>query len=348
MSTAPLITTVIPTYRRPQLLRRAIDSALAQRHPHLRVCVYDNASGDETEAVVREIAQRDPRVTYHRHPQNIGAYANFRYAMEHVETPYFSLLSDDDLLLDGFYERALHDLERHPDAMFWAGAAISMSPDGEVYGAGIDDWPRTGLLAPPDGALAMARGAQLCWTGIAFRREVVTDVGLLDEAIGGPADFDYLLRAASKHPYVASTHPAAIFLLNPDSFSATMPLSAFWPGWHRLIEKAATWEHLDAATRRAIGEALEAKARRMLFRRAAAALAERNLRFASNAEAVLRDHYRDRTRAALLDSIGTMCAHSGIAQNAYTQAYRFAERMILSRRGEARAKYQKYAELLRR
>ncbi|MCR4298181.1 MAG: glycosyltransferase, partial [Gallionella sp.] len=101
----PVITTIIPTYRRPVLLRRAILSALHQTYPHVRVCVYDNASGDETESVVdetesvvKEIARHDPRVKYHRHPRNIGSYNNFNYGIREVETEFFSLLSDDDVL----------------------------------------------------------------------------------------------------------------------------------------------------------------------------------------------------------------------------------------------------------
>src|SRR4051794_28458036 len=86
---APLITAIIPTYRRPLLLRRAIRSVLDQTYPNLLVCVYDNASGDETASVVRALAREDPRVRYHCHPENIGMSANFAYAMERVETPYF-------------------------------------------------------------------------------------------------------------------------------------------------------------------------------------------------------------------------------------------------------------------
>src|SRR5438105_3287010 len=63
---------VIPTYRRPGLLRRAVRSALAQTHSDLEVWVYDNASGDETEAVVAELAAVDARLHYHRHQHNLG------------------------------------------------------------------------------------------------------------------------------------------------------------------------------------------------------------------------------------------------------------------------------------
>ena len=86
---APIITTILPTFRRPRLLRRAIRSALNQTYPHLEVRVYDNASGDETPEVVAELARQDARVKYHCHPTNIGAARNFLYGMERVDTPFF-------------------------------------------------------------------------------------------------------------------------------------------------------------------------------------------------------------------------------------------------------------------
>ncbi len=55
MSFEPRITTVIPTYRRPLLLRRAVLSVLKQSHPHFIVHILDNASGDDTEQVAREL-----------------------------------------------------------------------------------------------------------------------------------------------------------------------------------------------------------------------------------------------------------------------------------------------------
>jgi glycosyltransferase involved in cell wall biosynthesis len=58
-------------------------SVFAQTYPHFQVCVNDNASGDETATVVRELAKADPRVKYYCHPENIGVFKNFVYGMEH-------------------------------------------------------------------------------------------------------------------------------------------------------------------------------------------------------------------------------------------------------------------------
>ena len=67
MIAQPLITTIIPTYRRSEKLKRAIQSVLAQTYPHFQICVYDNASGDETADVVAALAKEDSRVQYFCH-----------------------------------------------------------------------------------------------------------------------------------------------------------------------------------------------------------------------------------------------------------------------------------------
>ena len=101
-SNPPIVTTVIPTFRRPHLVRRAIWSALGQSYPHVRVLVADNASGDNTAEAVAEIYGHDSRVAYYCHPKNIGSYPNFNFGIQQVETPFFSLLSDDDALAPDF------------------------------------------------------------------------------------------------------------------------------------------------------------------------------------------------------------------------------------------------------
>jgi glycosyltransferase involved in cell wall biosynthesis len=122
------ITTIIPTFRRPHLVGRAICSVLSQNYEKFEVRVLDNASGDETGEVVKRIASGDPRVTYHCHPFDIGPWRNFKYGLDSVETPFFNLLSDDDALLPGFFTAALDSLERHPQAGMFAGATVRVGP----------------------------------------------------------------------------------------------------------------------------------------------------------------------------------------------------------------------------
>ena len=84
---SPLITAVVPTFNRSKLLRRAIVSILDQQDVPLQVCVFDNASDDDTSAVVAALSAKDDRILYHRHPQNIGSMANFEFGLRRVRTP---------------------------------------------------------------------------------------------------------------------------------------------------------------------------------------------------------------------------------------------------------------------
>ena len=112
------VTALIVTYRRPEFLRRAILSVLGQTYSNLQLKIFDDASDDETKNVVNSFIKDDERIKYHCHQNNIGRLSNFRYAFESVDTPYFSILSDDDCLSVNLYEDAVEILDNNPDVMF--------------------------------------------------------------------------------------------------------------------------------------------------------------------------------------------------------------------------------------
>src|SRR5579864_2555665 len=155
MADSTLITTIIPTYRRPAMVRRAIQSVLRQTYPHFALHVYDNASGDETAEVVAELAAQDSRVNYFCHKENIGPVLNFQFGLERISTPYFSVLSDDDVLLPHFYEVVLRGFDQYPEIGFSAGSAIHMTDQGRVYHVPLDSWEREGLYKSSEGVLHM-------------------------------------------------------------------------------------------------------------------------------------------------------------------------------------------------
>lgn len=336
---SPLITTVIPTYRRPRLLRRAVESALAQEEVALRVQVFDNASSDETGAVIAAIAAQDPRLRYHCHASNIGGAANFEFGLRSVDTPFFSILSDDDYLLSGFYARALQDLDANPTAMFWAGITLSVDEQGRIWDARQVRWAREGLYVPPEGLLPMVHGMAPVWTGIVFRREVLEQLGFPDQEALGPSDFDFILRVAIRHPFILRKHPAAVFTLNSASFSNTQPLSAFWPGWQKMFRNLESNTALAGNAREQLLRALHADAERMLFRRAANALAKGRYDFSRDAAEALRVEYRRSLRAAALDTLTHALERLPVLQHIYAWCYRWAERQLVRSRSNLEPRY---------
>lgn len=251
----PLITTIIPTYKRPHLLKRALSSALNQTYRQIQVIVYDNASGDETKEVIDEFIKKDPRIKYHCHPHNIGMMGNYQYALKEVQTPYFSLLSDDDVILPWFYEEALSKLQNCPEAAFFAGSTIIMSEKGKVIRVPLELWKRDGWFSSEEGLLEMI-GKYPVPTGILFRRQVI-DAVPIDMENNLTWDCDFLVQIAARFPFVTSNHPCSIFLHHEASYSNIQSFDPWKNAFTRVSERLDLLTPLSVAIKRAACEAIK-------------------------------------------------------------------------------------------
>jgi glycosyltransferase involved in cell wall biosynthesis len=238
----PFITTIIPTYKRPKLLKRAIISALNQTYTSIKVRVYDDASDDETEEIVREYIEKDNRVIYHRHKQNIGLLQNYRYSLSELKTDYFSFLSDDDVLFPWFYEESLQKLKQFPECAFSAGSAIIMSEEGKVVRVPHDLWKQEGLFVPPEGLLEMISKYPIP-SCILFHKKIMDIVSIdIDNSLTW--DWDFLLQVAARYPFYISKRPCGIYL-HHSSYSNSKSFEEWNFSFTRVIERINLNLHLD-------------------------------------------------------------------------------------------------------
>ncbi|MHB8466946.1 MAG: glycosyltransferase family 2 protein [Acidimicrobiales bacterium] len=121
---------VVPTYQRSHLILRSIDSVLAQTHATLEVIVVDDASTDDTEAVVRAIA--DPRVRYIRldHNSERGRARNVGTAAARGD--YVCYLDSDDVYYPHHLATAEELIRGHQNPPWLHLGYELLGPDGEV------------------------------------------------------------------------------------------------------------------------------------------------------------------------------------------------------------------------
>ena len=107
--TRPLLTIAIPTYKRAECLRELLSSLADQlkNEPRVELIISDNASPDETPAVVQEFVADGLHVRYIRNRQNIGPDANFLQCFEQACGKYVWLFSDDDMIVPGGVAKVL-------------------------------------------------------------------------------------------------------------------------------------------------------------------------------------------------------------------------------------------------
>lgn len=98
----------VVTYRRPQWLRRALLSLIAQTHGNWTAIVMDDSPDREAEAVVRDLA--DPRINYRANARRLGAAGNLDQAFATGPISGGShafILEDDNWLSPTFIEQNL-------------------------------------------------------------------------------------------------------------------------------------------------------------------------------------------------------------------------------------------------
>jgi hypothetical protein len=131
------------TYRRHNLLPRAVECLLQQTHVNW-ICELHNDDPDDTfpEQLVSQI--NDPRIKYVRHTKNLGAVGSFNLAFQPVNEPYVSILEDDNWWEPDFLSVMIQIMENHPRAyVAWSNMWFSREmPDG-TWQREDTIWPTT-------------------------------------------------------------------------------------------------------------------------------------------------------------------------------------------------------------
>lgn len=187
------ITVCIPTYNRAHFLSQALhglcDQGLA-RHEYV-VAISDNCSTDQTVDVVEEF-QDELQIVYHRNPETMGVRENWSVVAALCETPYLSLLPDDDLLAPGQLGRALSVFDAHEGAVLVSSLTVKErypgDPKAGVRGMFLRATAQTSFSEPyvwdTTEWLALSLiGVPLSVVGSVFRYETLRDCKLLQRRL---------------------------------------------------------------------------------------------------------------------------------------------------------------------
>ena len=110
---APLVSIIIPSYNRADLLPRAVESVLRQTHANVEVIVVDDGSRDATGAYLASLAH-EPRLVSYVHTTNHGQNAALNTGLVFAHGDYIGFCDSDDELLPTFVARFLERFEADP------------------------------------------------------------------------------------------------------------------------------------------------------------------------------------------------------------------------------------------
>ena len=191
-----LVSVIIPTFNRYQVLKRAILSVVNQDYKNIEIVIVNDASVDATSNIVKSIG--DPRIKYVIHEKNKGLAAARNTGIRNSRGEYITFLDDDDEWAKEKISLQLKVFRNNKTAglVFTSGYSEyendfiieKNTASGFVYNPGVDNFfPLRILVSPPSS-----------WM---LSKQVVEEVGYFDESMyNNWDDGDYLVRTALKYP----------------------------------------------------------------------------------------------------------------------------------------------------
>jgi len=185
----PLYSIIIPTYKRAELLRRALDSIEQQTFQDFEVIVIDNRSEDHTREVIASFD--DSRITVLEIDNGGIIAASRNLGISRARGEWICFLDSDDW----WYPKKLETVRR-----FLSGSDI-IYHDLDVHDSnGKRHWKKVKgkHLSPPVFSNLMKSGNVMVTSSVVVRKQILEQVGGLDEdaAIVAAEDYDLCLRIA--------------------------------------------------------------------------------------------------------------------------------------------------------
>jgi len=173
------ISCITPTYNRSTLLKKAIESTLAQTYQNWEMIIVDDNSIDDTEKVVLTYTEKDKRIKYFKNPGK-GANAARNYGIKQSKGYYIVFLDDDD-------EHLPHRFQSQLNAAKKSGSNFILS--------GYQTQDNTGKILSKNNMGLWAKGAGI---GIRWfiKRELVIRAGLFDENMPSMQEVELSYRLA--------------------------------------------------------------------------------------------------------------------------------------------------------
>lgn len=92
-----LVSVITPNYNCGRFIAQTVESVLAQTYAHWELLIQDDCSTDDSVALARQYAARDPRIKIEVNPRNCGAALTRNRALARARGRWIAFLDSDDL-----------------------------------------------------------------------------------------------------------------------------------------------------------------------------------------------------------------------------------------------------------
>jgi glycosyltransferase involved in cell wall biosynthesis len=200
------VSVVVPNFNHGRHLVACIGALLAQRRPPDEIILIDDASTDDSLAIIRLLARDEPRIRILANQENRGVVASVNIGLDAATGEFIAFTAADDITDADYLADALNCLKRHPEAaLFCAEAAVI-----EVGSRAVKESHRPAVrpceaeryFSPDEtGELLRFNDHFIVTLTAVYRRDLLLAIGGFDPALGSTSDGYAAKLLALKHGF---------------------------------------------------------------------------------------------------------------------------------------------------
>lgn len=194
MDDQPLVSVIIPTYNRANLVSDAIKSVLRQTYKKFELIIVDDHSSDNTAQVVGNI--NDSRIRYFCHSENLGGSAARNTGIDKSQSELIAFLDSDDIWFPQKLERQLNTIDdsniNQLSLVYCGKVSINIDNSGKVRRS----TPKEKGLIHKD---LLYRNVIGSLSGVLVKKAPLLEVGGFQESLKSEQDWDFYLRISKQY-----------------------------------------------------------------------------------------------------------------------------------------------------
>lgn len=226
----PLVSVVIPTYNRPEMLVEATRSILVQTYSNIEILIVDDGSPIDPANVLRTEGLM-PKVTLLRQ-SNLGLSAARNNGIRNAKGRLITFLDDDDLYTQDKVAKQVGYFLKHPDVAIVHSWFTKFDVFHEDLGVRKTSWFKGRIYPQILGQWSVLMAAPC----VMVKREVFDEIGFFDESLKMAEDLDMWRRIARRWPFHLLEEPLVRIRRQAHSMSSNK--SAASEGFRIILERA--------------------------------------------------------------------------------------------------------------
>ncbi len=225
----PTVSVIIPTYNRPDLVKKAIQSVLNQTYHDFEIIVVDDGIKKRAEEAVKSFSNQ--QIRYIKHPQNRGGAAARNTGIRASGGRFIAFLDDDDEWLPEKLEIQMKEFANTPAEVGFCFTAVTQKRDEGNFSSQVP----SGIIDYYERSLQTFKG--ILTSSLIVKKKAFDNVGLFDENFPSHQEAELMIRLSREYKGLGINKPLVVMTVFSKHQSVGKNLDNRIAGREQILEK---------------------------------------------------------------------------------------------------------------